>query len=78
MKKQPADDVIVVPTKEIRDMTAAGLTHFYELKFVQPTPSWWAIFLLAVVGIAQVCMGMLLIAASAGVGGHVGWAAVQR
>lgn len=76
VKKDP--DEIIVPMKEIREMNALGLTHFYELRFVQPTPPWWTVILLAVVAAAQICVGLLLTEVSLGFAVNAGWAMVKR
>lgn len=69
---------IVAPIKDIREMNALGLTHFYELRFVRPTPPWWTSVVLLVVATFQVCAGVFLTGVSGGIAANIGWAAVQR
>lgn len=42
-----------------------GLTHFFTVEKVQPKPSFWQYFALAIVGIAQAGLGVLLTCAGA-------------
>ena len=48
------------PHEEIEEFADLGVGGFYELGYAQKKPSGWSLLWLALLGVAQICFGLLL------------------
>lgn len=73
-----SDGEIIIPRDEIDELNQEGLKHFYEVGFAKTKPPWSPIILLAVAGVAQICIGLWMGVKSGGLSLKIARTAIQR
>lgn len=69
---------LIVPYEEIDELDAFGLKFYYEVGYAMPKAPWWAIVLIAVIGIVEIGIGILLAVIPVGFTQHMAKAFITK